>query len=77
MKNYEYKKATPKIYKKPKTEPKPMTTEIEEYLISRKFSKQTWENRKVSQSNNRIIFPYYENGELVAVKFRAKDENDK
>lgn len=76
-KNYEFKKAPAKIYKKPTTQSLPATTEIEKYLMSRKFSKSTWERRKIGQSNNRIVFPYYENGELVAVKFRGKDDNGK
>lgn len=77
IKSYEFKKPFSKTYKKPITETKPVTTEIEKYVLSRKFSKATWESRRIGESNNRITFPYYENGELVAVKFRAKDEKGK
>ena len=75
--NYEYKKKPAKTYKKPTTQARPANAEIEKYLLSRKFSKETWEARKIGQSENRIAFPYYENSELVAVKFRAKDEDGK
>ena len=74
---YEFKKPAPKAYKKPTTQAQPASTEIEKYLMSRKFSKETWERRKIGQSENRIVFPYYEKGQLVAVKFRGKDEKGK
>lgn len=76
-KKYELKKAAPKVYKKPVTETKAVNSEIAAYLKKRGFSQETWESRGIGESNGRIVFPYYENGELVLVKFRAKDEKGK
>lgn len=66
-----------KQYKKPVTKMENPGTEIEKYLKVRGFSKETLQKNKIGESKNRIVFPYYENKELVAVKFRAKDDNGK
>ncbi len=59
-----------KTYKKPKTIPKTPTQKAEEYLRLRGFSPDTWTKRKVGESNGKIVFPYYENGQAVLMKFR-------
>ncbi len=70
-KNFEYKKQPKKSYKKPVTAINSATKAIEEYLTKRGFSKKTWERRKVGVDNKgNIVMPYYENGELVLLKFR-------
>lgn len=70
-KNFEIKKQPKKVYKKPTTTLNPVTKTVEEYLSKRGFSRQTWEQRKVSSDDKgNIIFPYYENRELVLIKFR-------
>jgi len=68
--NYELKPRR-KTYVKPKT---PVVSkdnsQVEKYLRSRGISPETWQRRKVFQYRDLIAFPYYENGELVLMKFR-------
>ena len=59
-----------KNYKKPKTELMPASTATEKYLAQRKISKVTLDKMQVSENDGNIVFPYYENGELVMLKFR-------
>ncbi|MDP4128472.1 MAG: AAA family ATPase, partial [Bacillota bacterium] len=67
-----------KIYKPPKTEIKPTQSEVEKYLTKRGFSKATWERRGVGDDGNgNIAMPYYENGELVFMKFRPSHKPKK
>jgi twinkle protein len=69
--NYEYKKQPKKIYKKPVTNVITPTDKVDNYLKLRGFSKETCINRKIgSDEKDNIVMPYYENGELVLVKFR-------
>lgn len=79
MGRYEYPLRLKKQYKKPTTQIQPADpeSEIEKYLKLRGFRKETWEARGVGESEGRIVFPYYENGELVAVKFRGKRDDGK
>lgn len=68
----EYYAARPS-YKKPRPEKLPQYTaldRVENYLQSRGISKKTWERRKIGESQGAIAMPYYENGEVVLVKFR-------
>ena len=67
--NYERKPVTKK-YKPPQTEIKPASTATEQYLNRRKISKAAIEKMKVSENEGNIVFPYYENGKLVMLKFR-------
>lgn len=62
--------ASKKLYKKPATQVKPITTQAEAYLNLRKISKQTMDLLGVGSDGDNIVFPYYENGDLVFVKFR-------
>jgi len=67
---FEMYKST-RTYKKPATEIKPRESQAEEYLKLRKISKGTMDLLKVGSDNcGNILFPYYESGELVFVKFR-------
>jgi len=75
--NYEMRTEAPKVFKKPHTKTKPATTPVEKYLAARGFSRETWERRKVSESNGAIAMPYYENGELVLMKFRPSHKVEK
>lgn len=62
---------TVKQYKRPTVEIKPITTQTEKYLALRKINKSTLEAYKVGDDGNgNIIFPFYENDELVFVKYR-------
>lgn len=63
-----------RIYKKPQTKTQTPGQKVEAYLERRGFSKETWERRKVAEHNGNIAFPYYENGELVLMKFRRPEK---
>jgi len=77
QKSYEMPAKPVKSYKKPATKLMPISSEVQEYLKKRGFTPETWETRNISESEGRIVFPYYENGELVAVKFRGKGQDGK
>jgi len=67
-----------KQYKKPATEIKLPTTQVEEYLKLRKISKETQQAYKIGcDTDGNIIFPFYENSELVFVKFRPARKVEK
>lgn len=70
---YEYRRPV-KNYTRPKTKVDPAREKVEAYLRLRGFSKETWERRGVGESGGNIGFPYYENGELVLVKFRKPEK---
>ncbi len=72
--NFEIGKRKQKTYVAPKTEITPAQAKVEEYLSQRGFSKKTWEARKVGEAKGNIVFPYYENGELVLLKFRKPEK---
>ncbi len=77
MENMEmYKKE--KKYKKPQTSIKPITSEAEQYLSLRKISKKTMDLLGVSSDDKgNIVFPYYQNQELIFVKFRPAKKSIK
>jgi twinkle protein len=61
------------VYKKPLPEKLPQYSsldKVEAYLKKRGFSPATWQRRKVGESNGAIAMPYFENGEVVLVKYR-------
>jgi len=61
----------PKTYTLPKTNIKPMTSPIYEYLKSRKITMQTANRFKIgSENGDTIVFPYYKNGLRVNAKYR-------
>jgi twinkle protein len=67
-----------KKYKKPETKVEPITDQAEKYLALRKISKATMEAYKVgSDERGNIVFPFYENGEPVFVKFRPARKLEK
>ena len=60
-----------KTYIKPSVKIESRTEVVEEYLASRCISKKTMDAFRIGQDDkNNIIFPFYENGELVFVKYR-------
>lgn len=60
-----------RTYKKPETKINTVTNEAQKYLGLRKISKSTMDLLKVGcDEKGNIVFPYYENGELVMMKFR-------
>jgi len=75
--NMEFMPAPPKEFTRPKTMPKPLSQQVEEYLKKRGFSEETLKKRKVGESNGKIVFPYYEDGEPVLMKFREPGKGGK
>jgi twinkle protein len=68
----------PRQYKKPNIEIKPMATQTQKYMELRKISKETLEHYGIGDDGKgNIIFPYYENGELVFVKYRPARKVEK
>jgi len=72
--NYEIYKPAKKHYKKPATIIETPKDKVEKYLTLRGFTKDVWERRGVGESNGNIVFPYYENGQLVMVKLRKPEK---
>lgn len=69
---------TKKHYKKPTTELRPITNQVENYLALRKISKKTMDLLTVSSDDKgNIVFPYFEDKELVFVKFRPSKKVEK
>jgi len=68
----------PKIYKPPQTKVNPLHSQAEEYLKIRKISPGTMKRRSVgSDDKGNIVFPYYENGQVVMIKFRPAKKVEK
>ncbi len=60
-----------KNYIAPKTKSKTLSSTAEKYLRLRRLTPASWEKYGVgSDEKGNIVFPYYENGQLVMVKFR-------
>lgn len=68
---------TPRKYKKPSVVTK-QPSAVKEYLLSRKISEETIKMFRVgeTQNGNAMMFPYFKNGELVNVKYRAIENGD-
>lgn len=70
--------APTKTYKKPQTKILPISPQAEEYLAKRKISRATLDKRKIgSDEKGNIVFPYYDCGDLVLVKFRPAKKVEK
>lgn len=69
-----YKQRT---YKPPKVETSPPSSKIEQYLTKRGFTKLTWQRRRIQEVNGAIALPYYENGQLVMMKYRTPEKPSK
>ena len=63
----------PVAYKKPQVKTSAASSKVEEYFKTRKISKETYESYGVCEVNGAIAFPYYENGELVFMKYRTPE----
>ena len=73
-KNYEIAPLRPKVFTPPKTKITPAQAKVEAYLTKRGFSKETWERRGVGECDGNIVFPYFENGKPVLMKFRKPEK---
>lgn len=65
----EYRKPK-KVYKKPEVQTETLSKKIVEYFELRGISNQTLLKNKVTEKNGNIVFNYYENGEIVFVKYK-------
>jgi len=72
--SFEFRPRPKKSYKKPKTETSDPSSKVENYLEKRLISKSTWQRRGVKESSGNIVFPYYQDGELVLNKFRKPEK---
>lgn len=70
---YEFRQVK-KPFVKPTTAVNPAKSKVENYLKLRGFSQKTWERRGVGEYQGNIAYPYYENGELVLMKFRKPEK---
>lgn len=62
---------TKKAYDFPDQELLPLTDEILNYFAQRKISKETLEDFSIgANSSGDIVFPFYQDGTLVYVKYR-------
>lgn len=67
----------PKIYKKPEVKAKKVTNAVIEYFKGRGISEATVKHWKIGcNETNAIMFPYFEHGELVLVKYRTLDKKN-
>ena len=65
--NRDYKKE----YKKPETKTNDPSGKVEEYLELRCISKETWQQHNVKEKDGNIAFEYYQDGDLVLIKYRT------
>lgn len=67
----------PKVYKKPEVKSKKVTNEVVEYFKGRGISEETIKHWRIGcNEKNAIMFPYFEDGELVLVKYRTLDKKN-
>lgn len=67
----------PKVYKKPDVKSKKPTNGVLEYFKGRGISESTVKHWRVGVNDrDAIMFPYFENGELVLVKYRTLDKKN-
>ena len=65
-----------KSYKLPEVKMLPPTEKIYQYIESRGISRKTVDDFKIqSDEKGNIVFPFYENGENVFVKFRKPEKH--
>lgn len=61
-------------FKAPTAKLKTPKEKVESYLALRGFSKETWESWQVGEVKGNIAFPYYEDGQLVLLKYRKPEK---
>ncbi len=64
-----------RVYTPPKAMTQTPGQKVEEYLVRRGISKETWTAWGVAEHNGNICFPYYEGGALVMNKFRRPEKH--
>lgn len=58
-------------YEKQEVTTKDPTSDIKDYLELRRISENTWKSHNVKEKDGNVAFEYYQNGELVLVKYRT------
>jgi len=71
LNNDNYIKRTKPVYKKPTTKAEPLKTPGTKFLIDRGFTADTIKHFKLGEKNGAILFPYFREGIVVNIKFRA------
>ncbi len=61
-------------YRKPKTKPKGLSEGIIQFFKNRGISEDTVKKNKIGKHNNAMVFKYFENGDLVMLKYRTQDK---
>jgi twinkle protein len=72
--SYEMYSRPRSTYKKPITKVVSPQKRVEDYLKLRGFSKEVWERRGVGEHNGNIALPYFQNSDLVLMKFRKPEK---
>jgi len=72
--SFEFKNPPPKRYTAPKVRTSALSEKAISYLKQRGFSEKTWEYWGIAESGGNLVFPYYENGKLVLVKYRKPEK---
>ena len=72
--NYETYKAPKITYTAPKVDTTALSDQAKSYLAKRGFSAETLEFWGITESKGNIVFPYYEGGKLVLVKYRKPEK---
>ncbi len=63
-----------KQYKKPQVKINPASDGVVQYFKKRGISEDTVKKNKIGKKGNAIAYKFYENGELVMIKYRTKDK---
>ena len=72
--NFELQKPKEKSFTPPKVETKALGEKAIGYLEKRGFSRATWEYWNLKEYRGAIVFPYYQDGNLVLVKYRKPEK---
>ena len=73
VQSFEFNRPVAK-YVKPKTKVSAAKKKVVDYLKLRGISQSNWEQWGVGESGGNIVFPYYQDGELVMLKFRKPEK---
>jgi twinkle protein len=72
--NYELSKPKEVTFVAPKVNTSSLSQKSIDYLTRRGFTQPTWEAYGVSESRGTLVFPYYEGGKLVLIKYRKPEK---
>ena len=75
--NYKRNNTKEKQYKKPEVETNEVSGKVEKYLKKRCFSPETINKCDIKEKNGNVVYEYYQDGELVLVKYKTPDKKKK